>query len=42
MTEKEIDAIMNAVDTDQNGAINFTEFVAATLNKKILEDSAKI
>jgi Ca2+-binding EF-hand superfamily protein len=32
----EIEAIMDFVDTDKNGAINFNEFIAATLNEQIL------
>jgi Ca2+-binding EF-hand superfamily protein len=30
--EKTLEKILRAIDTDKNGAINYTEFVAATLN----------
>lgn len=31
-TDEEINEIMNSMDTDRNGAINFNEFISATLN----------
>jgi calcium-dependent protein kinase len=34
--EEEVDRIMNLVDTDQNGWIDYSEFVMATLDKKNL------
>lgn len=34
--EAEVERIMNLVDTDQNGWIDYSEFVMATLNKKSL------
>lgn len=42
MKPEEVETILNAVDTDNNGAINYTEFIAATLNNRILEDQKKL
>jgi calcium-dependent protein kinase len=42
MKEEEVKEILNGVDTDKNGAINYTEFIAATLNKILLNDRGKI
>lgn len=39
---KEIETIMMSVDTDQNGAINFNEFIAATLDVGIYKDYHKL
>ena len=38
----EIETIMMSVDTDNNGAINFNEFIAATLDISIYKDYAKL
>jgi len=40
--ESEIEAIMRSIDTDKNGAINYNEFIAATLNAKIALDYKRI
>lgn len=37
-TDEEVEAIMNSIDTDKNGAINFNEFISATLNQTISKD----
>ena len=34
--EAEVDKIMNAVDTDRSGFIDYTEFVIATMERNIL------
>ena len=36
MTEEQVDAMFEAVDIDGNGAIDYTEFVMATMNEKDL------
>ena len=41
-TDQEIDEIMNSMDTDKNGAINFNEFISATLNSNISKDYERI
>lgn len=41
-TDEEIDAIMESMDTDKNGAINFNEFISATLNSNISKDYERI
>jgi calcium-dependent protein kinase len=41
-TDEEVDAIMNSMDTDQNGAINFNEFISATLNHSISRDYQRV
>mmetsp|Transcript_10144 Transcript_10144/g.10017 ORF Transcript_10144/g.10017 Transcript_10144/m.10017 type:complete len:86 (+) Transcript_10144:1116-1373(+) len=38
MNSKEVSAIVMGVDTDYNGAINFNEFIAATLDASIYKD----
>lgn len=38
----DIDDIVKQIDTDNNGAINFNEFLAATLSASISKDCAKI
>lgn len=38
----ELQSILEGVDTDRNGAINYTEFIAATLNARIMNDSKKL
>ena len=40
--EDELKEILKGVDTDKNGAINYTEFIAATLDKMLLRDKSKI
>ena len=37
-SEKEIDELLRVVDTDKNGAINYTEFIAAMLNADLLAE----
>ena len=39
---QEIDDIMDSIDTDKNGAINFNEFISATLNSNISRDYERI
>ena len=39
---EEIQDIMNSVDTDKNGAINFNEFIAATLEPSMTKDIGKL
>lgn len=41
-TEIDIEGIMKHIDTDNNGAINFNEFLAATLNNNISKDYERI
>lgn len=41
-SDEEIDAIMDSMDTDKNGAINFNEFISATLNSNISKDYERI
>lgn len=41
-THDEIQMIMMSVDTDNNGAINFNEFIAATLDCSIYKDYANL
>ena len=36
MAEKEVNAIMESVDTDGSGSIEYSEFVIATVNRKKL------
>jgi calcium-dependent protein kinase len=40
--EREVQTIMMSVDTDNNGAINFNEFIAATLDASIYKDYEKL
>ena len=40
--DEEIEEIMNSIDTDNNGAINYNEFIAATLNSTISSDVERI
>jgi calcium-dependent protein kinase len=42
ISDFEIETIMMSVDTDNNGAINFNEFIAATLDVEIYKDYAKL
>ncbi|CAI2365330.1 unnamed protein product [Moneuplotes crassus] len=41
-TDEEVDQIMDSMDTDKNGAINFNEFISATLNSGISKDYERI
>lgn len=41
-TEEEVEEILKSIDTDKNGAINYTEFIAASLDNIIINDAAKI
>lgn len=41
-SDEEVDAIMDSIDTDKNGAINFNEFISATLNTNISKDYERI
>jgi calcium-dependent protein kinase len=41
-TEEEIEEIMESCDTDKNGAINYTEFIAATLDTIIIGSAKRI
>lgn len=41
-TEKEIEEILKSCDTDKNGAINYTEFIAASLDSIIVNNISKI
>ena len=34
MAEKEVNQIMDAVDSDKSGSIEYSEFVVATVNRK--------
>ena len=40
--ESKIQQIIRAIDTDKNGAINYTEFVAATLTAEVINNEKKI
>mmetsp|Transcript_11013 Transcript_11013/g.12478 ORF Transcript_11013/g.12478 Transcript_11013/m.12478 type:complete len:95 (+) Transcript_11013:485-769(+) len=42
MSEEELNKVFNSVDTDNNGAINYTEFIAATLNLKSITDKKRL
>ena len=42
MSASETETIMMSVDTDNNGAINFNEFIAATLDASIYKDYRKL
>lgn len=37
-----LQAILRSIDSDKNGAINYTEFVAATLKTSVITDDQKI
>lgn len=41
-TDAEIDVIMDKMDTDKNGAINFNEFISASLNDTVTKDFQRI
>ena len=38
VSEEQLQSILRAVDTDKNGAINYTEFIAATLKSDVFEN----
>ena len=40
--EKEVDTIMKEVDTDENGYINYTEFLKASISQKVLISSQNL
>ena len=40
--QEEVDRIMKTIDNDQNGHIDYSEFVMATLNKKKLLSSERL
>ena len=42
LPEDELQSILRAVDTDKNGAINYTEFIAATLRSDVYQNSKNI
>lgn len=42
LSQKEIKKILKGIDVDHNGAINYIEFIAATLSTKIVEDKKKL
>lgn len=39
---EELKQILDSVDVDRNGAINYTEFIAATLDEDVYQDRNKI
>jgi calcium-dependent protein kinase len=41
-SDEDLDNIMQSLDTDNNGAINYNEFIAATLNSKVSHDVERI
>lgn len=41
-SEEEVEEILKSIDTDKNGAINYTEFIAASLDNIIYSNAAKI
>jgi len=41
-TDEEVDEIMENMDSDKNGAINFNEFISATLDSNITRDFERI
>ncbi|CAI2366746.1 unnamed protein product [Moneuplotes crassus] len=42
LSEAEIKNILLSVDLDKNGAINYSEFIAATMNEMITKDASKM
>lgn len=42
LNEEELQNILRAVDTDKNGAINYTEFIAATLKSDVYSNNKNI
>ena len=41
-TNEEMLKIMEGVDTDKNGEINYSEFIAATMDNKLIKNSFSI
>ena len=41
-SEETLEKILRAIDTDKNGAINYTEFIAATMTSSVFSDDQKI
>ena len=41
-SDEELEQILRVVDADKNGAINYTEFIAATLNAQLYENRDKM
>lgn len=41
-SEQDIEEILKSCDTDKNGAINYTEFIAASLDNIIVNNTSKI
>ena len=42
LSEEQLQTILRAVDTDKNGAINYTEFIAATLRADVYSDTQRV
>lgn len=42
MTKDELTEILKGIDTDRNGAINYTEFIAATMDRVFFHDKTKL
>ena len=42
ISDKEVDFMFNAVDTDQSGYIDYTEFVVAAMNEKLLLSNERL
>ena len=42
LSSNQIEMIMRIVDSDMNGAISYSEFIAATINEKVLSNTLKI
>jgi calcium-dependent protein kinase len=41
-SEDEVEEILRSIDTDKNGAINYTEFIAASLDNIVFTNASKI
>jgi calcium-dependent protein kinase len=42
LSEDQLHKVLRAVDTDKNGAINYTEFIAATLKSEVFSNNKNI
>lgn len=42
LSEEELKTLLKSIDIDHNGAINYIEFIAATLDKDVYQDPQKI